>query len=98
MNKYANVAVQSTTTEQAHQQQRIRGPTISPPTASANLYPKKPSTSSGSKSIKRSKTRSTVADKERERSAQKIKREEGTEEEDSKTLDCTERPVTIQIL
>ena len=39
MNKYAKVAVQSTTTEQAQQQQKIRSPTISPSTARANLPP-----------------------------------------------------------
>ena len=79
MNKYAKVAVQSTTTEQAQQQQRIRGPTISPLTARANLSLNKPSTILGSKSIKRRKTRRTVAVSERDRLAQKSKREKGTE-------------------
>ena len=84
LNKYANVAVQSTTAEQAQQRQRSRGSTDFLSTSTALLSPKKPSSvSSSSKSIKRRKTRRTVADRERERSAQKDKREEGAEGEDS---------------
>ena len=72
MNKYAKVAVQLTTTEQARQRQRSRGSTIFPSTSTALLSPKKrSSTSSSSKSIKRRRTRRTVGDSERERSAQK---------------------------
>ena len=84
MNKYAKFAVQSTTTEQAQQRQRSRGSTNFPSLSTALLCPKKlSSTSSSSESIKRRKTRRTVAESEREWSAQKPKREEGAEEEDS---------------
>ena len=84
MNKYAKVAVQSLTTEEAQQRQRSRGSTNFPSTSTAFLSPKKPSSaSSNSRSFKRRKTRRTVADSEREWSAQKTKREEGTEGEHS---------------
>ena len=82
MNKYATDAVQSTNTERAQQKQRSSGSTNSPSTPTALLSPTKSSTNSGSKSIKRRKIRGTVADSERERAAQKFKREEGAEEEE----------------
>ena len=53
-----------------------------PSTSTALLSPKKPSsTSSSSKNIKRRKTRMTLADSKRERSAQKTKREEVAEDQ-----------------
>ena len=70
-------------TEQAQQKQRSRDSTNSPSTSTALLCPMKPSTSPSSKSIKRRRIGRTVADSERERTVQKITREEGAEEEDS---------------
>ena len=91
MKKYAIVAFQSTNTEQAQRNQRSRGSTNSPSTPTALLFPKKLSTSSGSKSFKRRKIRRTVADSEREWPAQKTKREEGAaEEEDSELYETPE--------
>ena len=80
-NKYAKVAVQSTNTEQAQQKQRSRGSTNFPLTS-----PKKPSTSCSSRRIRRRRIRRTVADKERQRPAQKMKREEGAKEEEDSEL------------
>ena len=96
MNNYAKVAVQTMTKEQVQQRQKVRIPTKSPSTARANHSTKKPSTSSGSKSIKRRKTRRTVADVEREQSAQKKTNEKKAQKK--KTLNCTECSITIRIL
>ena len=97
MNKYAKVVVQSTNTEQTQQKRRSWGSTNSPSTSTALLLsPEKPPwTSSSSKSSKR-----TVADSERERAAQKTRREEGAAEgEDSesyKTPDNDSDSVTTE--
>ena len=88
MNKYAKVAVHSTNTEQAQQKQRSRGSTNAPLISTALFSPRTPSsTSSSSKSSKRRKIRRTVTDSERERTAQKTKREEGAAEEDSESYE-----------
>ena len=85
MNKYAKLAVQSTTTELAQQKRRSRGSSYFLQSLEPSFPPinqKFPPKVSRSKSNKRCSIRRSVADSERELSAQKVKQEESGENEE----------------
>ena len=99
MNKYAKVAVQSTNTEQAQQNQTNRGCTNFPSTSTALiLSPEKPSSTS-------SRAQKTVKDTHSEgllqtlkENGQRKKPNEKKKQQKKKTPNRTKRAVTVQIL